>query len=48
MQVLLNLAQFTLANMWRGGWGVDIYQAAWVLLNAMSAIWLISHSVPVV
>ena len=48
MQTLLNLAQFILANMWRGPMGMDLCQVVWALLSAASSIWLISQSGPVV
>ena len=48
MQSLLNVAQFMLANMWRGALAVDICQAAWVLLSTIRGLWLISHLGPVV
>ena len=40
---LLNLAQIMLVNMGRRTWGMNICQVAWVLLSALSTLWLISH-----
>ena len=48
MQSLLNAAQIILENMQMGALGVNLYQVACVLLITLSALWLISHSGPVV
>ena len=48
MQTLLNVAQFVLENIWRRTMGMDICQVVWVLLSAVSTLWLLSRSGPVI
>ena len=46
--VFIKLSSNILVNMWRRALGLVIHQVAWALLCALSALWLISHSGPVV
>ena len=41
MQSLFNLAQIIFENIWRGELRMNTHQVAWVLLSAISNLWLI-------